>query len=239
MKIFIITGVSKGLGNALARELSGKDSFLFLIARRDVKSLIKKIKGSGGDARGLICDLARLKQLERLMDRVFLKIKFKKISSITLINNAGIINPIAFAGSFLTKSAIMNLNVNCIAPLILSHLFIKKMRKFKAKKIIVNISSGAARKPFEGWSLYCSAKSAVEMFTKVVTNEQARYKNGVRIFSVDPGAIDTNMQFQIRNKSRKDFPCVKKFIDLKKTKALKTPEAVAGEIHAFINDKLK
>jgi benzil reductase ((S)-benzoin forming) len=238
MRLFIITGVTKGLGKAMAQELFLRNSTLFLVGRKSLAELIKNARLCGAAAEGFICDLSNPVKLKELIDRMFLKIDFKKISSIVLINNAGVIEPISFVGSFSAPEAINNLNVNCVTPIVLSHLFIKKTASFKGRKIIINISSGAAKKPFAGWSLYCSAKSAVEMFTKCVAVEQGEYRNGVKIFCVDPGALDTDMQFQIRKKSKQEFPCVEKFITLYKSKTLKSAKVAAREIRGFIDTKL-
>lgn len=237
MRLFIITGVTRGLGKALAQELSLGNSTIFLVGRIIPAELIKNARLCGGSAEGFICDLSNPAKLKELMDDMFLKINFKKISSIVLINNAGMIEPISFAGSFSLPEAINNLNVNCITPVVLSNLFIKKTAKFKGKKLIINISTGAAKRPFAGWSLYCAAKSAVEMFTKCVIAEQEKQRNGVKIFCLDPGALDTEMQEQIRKKSKQEFPCVKKFITLYKTKKLKSANAAAREIRAFFDAK--
>src|SRR5262249_56915863 len=61
---------------------------------------------------------------------------------------------------------------------------------------IVNVSSGAAYRPLEGWSAYCSGKAGLAMLTRAVALETAG--KGIRIFGFSPGTIDTDMQVKIR-----------------------------------------
>src|SRR6202008_1576489 len=59
---------------------------------------------------------------------------------------------------------------------------------------IINVSSGAAYRPLEGWSSYCSAKAGLAMLTRSLALETT----GVRVFGFSPGTIDTDMQVKIR-----------------------------------------
>jgi NAD(P)-dependent dehydrogenase (short-subunit alcohol dehydrogenase family) len=61
---------------------------------------------------------------------------------------------------------------------------------------IVNVSSGAAIRPLEGWSAYCSAKAGLHMLTRAVALETAA--KGIRVFGFQPGTTDTDMQVLIR-----------------------------------------
>jgi NAD(P)-dependent dehydrogenase (short-subunit alcohol dehydrogenase family) len=61
---------------------------------------------------------------------------------------------------------------------------------------VVNISSGAASHPMEGWSAYCASKAAVAMLTRSVAHEYG--SQGVLSFGYRPGVVDTDMQGRIR-----------------------------------------
>ena len=96
------------------------------------------------------------------------------------------------------------------------------------KRIVINVSSGAASKITDGWSLYGSSKAALDHASLHAAKETAL--NGmanIYIFSVAPGVIDTHMQAKIRAVSKHSFSMVDRFIDLHKTNALDTPEQVA------------
>jgi len=238
-KVFIITGASRGIGRALSIEFADNDSLLFLIARSKInlEKVIKEI-GQNACAKSISFDLREVRQLEKLMKDIFGQLDFKKIASISLINNAGIISPITPAGGFKLEDAVDNLKVNCIAPIILSDIFIRKTKDFKGKKIILNISSDAAKTPKEGLSLYCSSKSAVEMFSQCVSREQGRYKYGVKIYTFSPGVVDTDMFSELTKKTKEDLPNVDGYLWLSNSGSLEHPEKVAKEINRFIREKL-
>jgi len=61
---------------------------------------------------------------------------------------------------------------------------------------LVNISSGAAHSPREGWSAYCAAKAALAMLTRATALEYAA--RGLRCYGFQPGVVDTDMQVAIR-----------------------------------------
>jgi NAD(P)-dependent dehydrogenase (short-subunit alcohol dehydrogenase family) len=62
--------------------------------------------------------------------------------------------------------------------------------------IIVNLGSGAARTPLEGWSHYCAAKAATEMLMRCTHLENRG--RGVRVFSLSPGTVATDMQRKVK-----------------------------------------
>src|SRR3990167_3401492 len=157
MEYAIITGASGGLGKALAYELGSNGVNLLLISRNRTKEMQRGLKKKIISFKFLQFDLSNVDRLENLMDDAFKNIDLRKASKIVLINNAGVISPISFAGKIIKASSILNnLYVNAIVPIVLSNIFIKKTQSLKCEKIIINISSGAADIPIEGWSLYCS-----------------------------------------------------------------------------------
>jgi benzil reductase ((S)-benzoin forming) len=95
---------------------------------------------------------------------------------------------------------------------------------------LVNISSGAAGRPIDNWSLYCSSKAFNQMFFDVAESEYQQH----RFFNINPGVLDTGMQKDIRES---DFPDVIKFKELQKEGRLKSPIDVAKEILETIEFK--
>jgi benzil reductase ((S)-benzoin forming) len=69
---------------------------------------------------------------------------------------------------------------------------------------LVNISSGAATKAYEGWAAYCASKAAVDQLTRVVALEEARHD--LSAYSLSPGIVDTDMQTAIRGADPASFP---------------------------------
>lgn len=73
--------------------------------------------------------------------------------------------------------------------------------------MLVNISSGAARSPYEGWAVYGATKAAVDQYTKTVAVEEPQ----VLCHSVAPGVVETAMQEQVRALDQGTFPAVDRF----------------------------
>lgn len=144
------------------------------------------------------------------------------------INNAGVLDPIAFVGD-LSPSALMDhlaINVGGVASG--SKAFVQHLRARGGEGVLVNISSGAALKGYAGWGAYCAGKAAVDRLTECVQLEEAEH--GLRAYAVAPGVIDTQMQTKIRGLTAEQFPMVEKFHDLKRRDAFNSPAFVAQQL---------
>jgi len=216
MKYFIVTGTSKGLGEALAQRLIHKDHHIFCIARHENHELIEAARQQQCQLDSLPYDLSDLSHIDEMMSSLFAKIDLQAAEGFYLINNAGVLEPIKPVGRCESEAVIRNIQVNLLAPMLLTDSFIRLTEGLDADRRIVNVSSGAGRKPYEGWSSYCTAKAAVDMFTRCVALEAEKQVNPAKILSFGPGVMDTDMQAGIRNTTQTDFVQLQKFIDLKK-----------------------
>jgi benzil reductase ((S)-benzoin forming) len=95
---------------------------------------------------------------------------------------------------------------------------------------IINISSGAGRRPVFGWGAYCAAKAGLDMATRVVAFEAAARRRPVEAVSLAPGVIDTGMQGVVRAVSADDFVDVERFRTMKAEGTLRPAEDVAADI---------
>lgn len=234
MKTFIVTGASRGLGKALAKTLISKEHQVFCIARSKDRELMDYAKDQGSFLEFLEFDLADQKKLRQLMDRIFDKVDLAGSQGIALVNNAGIVAPVRRLEDCEDEEILKNLHVNLGAPLILTSAFIQKTREFTGDKKVINISSGAARKPHYGWSNYCAAKAGVNLFTQSVGLEQEESEYPVKILALAPAIMDTKMQEKIRNVSKEDFQELEKFKDYKEKGALLSPEVVAEKVKKLL-----
>ncbi|OSY89362.1 hypothetical protein WH52_01625 [Tenacibaculum holothuriorum] len=221
MNILILTGGSKGIGKALAEKYRSQNYKVYSLSR-SINSLENIIQIS--------VDLSNLKETHNSFKMLFDEIKKEKISSLTLINNAGRLGTIANLENISSEDIAKTIQLNTTTPLLISSLFIELSQKLHCKKQIINISSGAATKSYEGWSVYCTSKAAIDMMTKCIAAEQTELTNGVKCVSIYPGVVDTNMQTQIRETQKSDFKNLQRFIDLKENNQLFTPKYVAETI---------
>lgn len=221
MNIVIITGGSKGIGLALAKKYVSENYKVYTLSR----SIIDQ-----GKITQISVDLSNIKETHNTFKMLFDDLKGLEISSITLINNAGRLGIISNLENIATEDIAKTIQLNTTTPLILSSLFIELTQKLHCKKQVINISSGAATKPYEGWSIYCTSKAAIDMMTRAIAAEQSNLVNGVKCLSIYPGVVDTNMQTQIRNTKESNFKNLQRFIDLKENNLLYSPEFVAESI---------
>lgn len=217
MAAYIITGASKGIGLALSNVLAEGGHEVFGIAR----SVPEEWPGK----RFFPFDLLDSAGIPGLVKDIFRHIPAGS-NSVTLINNAGTVLPIGFAGNNDAADISKSIALNLTAPMILSSAFIREAAELPAQKRIINISSGAGRKAYEGWSAYCAGKAGLDHFSLCVAKE---YKD-VKVVAIAPGIIDTEMQGQIRESSESDFPLIENFKEYKKQGMLSTPEDTAEKL---------
>lgn len=227
MNYYFITGTSSGIGAALVSLLV-----------KDEQNRISGFSRSSDFRHNHFChqpiDLSKTENFEQ--------ISFPSLSApqkIVLINNAGALGAIAHVGNVSSSDLLQTMNVNTLAAMYLCNEFIKAYQHIEAEKIIVNISSGAALSPYDGWAAYCASKAALDMFTRVVAKEQELKQFPVKTFAIAPGVVDTNMQNQIRQTNAENFSKIDKFLDLKQSGGLYHANDVAGKLIYFIENTNK
>jgi len=234
MKYYIVTGASSGLGEAIARKLILGRNKVFCISRRLNESLTDLAASMQCGMWYFERDLGEPMAIPGLMNEIFNFVDRDHISGIALINNAGVLEPMSAAGSYAPEILHQHLNVNLLAPLLLTNEFIRLTGAMHVLKSIINISSGAATTPYAGWGAYCSSKAGLDMFTRTVGLEQQQSAHPVRILSVAPGIVDTPMQAKIRQTGQKNFPMKQKFEQLYEENRLSKPSEVADKIISLI-----
>jgi benzil reductase ((S)-benzoin forming) len=219
MNLYIVTGTTRGLGKALADAIALDDDNELVALSRAADAPIP------GGAR-LEVDLANAQAVEQTCDRIEQRIRGKRYAKAVLINNAGVVEPVAPLERASTNELQRNLAVNLVAPMLLMRRFLRMTEGNALLRRIINISSGAGRRPISGWSAYCAAKAGLDMATRVVAMET----RAVEVVSLAPGVIDTNMQGVVRSASKEDFADVERFREMKAGGTLRSAEEVARDI---------
>lgn len=230
MNYYIITGTSSGLGEAIAKNLILQKHKIFCISRRLNESLTELASSAQSQLWYFEADLSQSGNIPFLMNEIFSKLDPDEISAIALINNAAMLDPVMPAGRYDNNQLQQHISVNLLAPMILTNEFIRHTKDLNLPKTIVNISSGAASNPYEGWGPYCTGKAGLEMFTRTAALEQKNAAFPVRLLSIAPGIVDTPMQSKIRQVSGDDFPMKPRFEELYQNNQLSRPVDVADKI---------
>jgi len=239
MNYYIVTGASRGIGEALTRKLIVPGNTIFAVSRTMNEDLVELASSLNVPLYYFEADLSLREEAELFINNVFDKINLTGQDRIALINNAGMLNPVGPLKSTDFALAERHLHLNLLAPLILSSVFISKTESVPIVKVILNMSSGAAFYPYSGWSVYCSSKAGLDMLSKVSGLEQTDEQNPVIIFALAPGIIETGMQESIRETDLALFPDRDKFISLHEEGKLAKPDDVANTIvSAIFNNSL-
>ncbi|MGE7759997.1 (S)-benzoin forming benzil reductase [Peribacillus sp. NPDC097895] len=228
MKTFIITGASKGLGAAIAKRCLQTSDHCILISRTAHPDMAELAAQFGTKLTVISMDLNETEKLTSLIIEVLAVVDQK--SDIYFINNAGVIEPIKPIGNLGQENLEISMRVNFLAPIVLADEFIKQTKDWNSKKVMVNISSGAAKNPYHGWAAYCSTKAGLEMFTRVAGVEQDKVSFPTSLISFSPGVMDTEMQGTIRSADEHDFSDRNKFHEYKEKGMLRSPELVAEKL---------
>src|SRR5579872_6128150 len=158
MNYYFITGASKGLGKAIAEELLRKENNKVIgIARTNTIAHPHYSHHS--------LDLGDIDKLKRTINS--LSIDLTDATSIVLINNAGLLGQVGRIGEIASESIEEVVRVNITAPAILMNEFISRYRTYPCMKVIINVSSGAGKRPIDGWGAYCASKAALDMLSMV------------------------------------------------------------------------
>jgi len=192
-KVIIVAGASRGIGAAAASALAREGATVMLAARDAalVADVADAIIEAGGLAHSTSCDVSDYAAVEWLVLET--EGRFERVDA--LINNAGVIEPIVTVAESDPAAWARNLQINLIGAYNPIRVLLPRMIK-AGGGTIVNVSSGAALRPLEGWSAYCAAKAGLAMLTQSVMLENTA--NNIRVFGFQPGTTDTDMQVTIR-----------------------------------------
>jgi len=231
MKYFIITGTSRGIGEAMANQLLAENHHIYCISRTDNERLIERAREKNVRLSYYPFDLNHVDQIDRLFDEIFSVItRVADITAIYLINNAGMLTPIAPIEQCSSARIAENINVNLIAPMMITSKFIKHSQELSIVKRIMNISSASARYLLPSQSCYSTSKAGLDSFSKSVSLEQANQLYPAKVVSVYPGMIDTQLQAEIRSTNKEFFPYVDQFIQVAQEGKLQTVEYTAEKL---------
>ena len=192
-KVALVTGASRGLGEGAARALADAGASVMLVARDGalVAKVARDIAAKGGRAEAMACDVSDYAAMQKVVADTRSRLGGLDI----LVNNAGIIEPIAEVASSDPKVWADNITINLIGAYHAVRAVLPDMLAGGGGTII-NVSSGAAYRPLEGWSAYCAGKAGLAMLTRAIELETK--SKGIRVFGFSPGTIDTEMQVKIR-----------------------------------------
>lgn len=236
MKTAVVTGSSRGLGEAIVKQLMDKGIQVTGVARKNSDNLPSY---EGKDKAGYTyryADLqdtaASLKIFEEIAEETFKKAD----DAVYLINNAGVVGPIATADAYSLSEWEAHMAINLTAPMLACSTFLKYAKTYNIPLVIVNVTSGAAERSVHGWSAYSTSKAGLNRYTETVALEEAEAGTGNIAIAYNPGIMDTDMQADIRSSEPEQFQEVQKFKDYVTNKSLRDPMFVAGVLANILTE---
>jgi NADP-dependent 3-hydroxy acid dehydrogenase YdfG len=189
-KTVMITGASRGIGEAAAEVFAASGANVVLLARGEdqIAQIAERI---GEKAMAVPCDVSRFDAIEAAV--VAAREAFGAID--ILINNAGVIEPVSHLATSDPNAWGHVIDINLKGVYYGVRAVLPEMIA-RGSGTILTVSSGAAHGPVEAWSHYCASKAAAAMLTRCIDKE-AR-EAGVRAMGLSPGTVATQMQREIK-----------------------------------------
>lgn len=214
--VIVVTGASRGIGLGIVRFSEAAGHRVAACARTRPEGAESTVTASVD-----VTDSAAVHSFARSVVERFGRID-------CWINNAGLLGPVQFAHDMAFDDFQTVMSINMGGVFLGSQAMAQQVRRQTGGGVLINVSSGAARKGCAGWSAYCASKAAVDRFSESIALEEASH--GLRVHSVAPGVVDTGMQAQIRSTDRADFPNLDRFLALKKDDAFNSAAWVGRQL---------
>jgi len=184
-KVAVVTGASKGIGAAIAKQLAAEGASVvvnYASSQNAADQVVAEILRSGGNAVAVKADVSKKTDIERLFSAA--KNAYGPID--ILVNNAGIYTPSALE-EISAEHFHQQYDLNVLGLLLTTQEAIPHFSS--AGGSIVNISSVVSSLGISGLSVYSSTKGAVDSITRSLAKELAPRK--IRVNSVNPGMVET------------------------------------------------
>ncbi|WP_300588752.1 SDR family oxidoreductase [Marivita sp.] len=186
----LITGASRGIGAEAARVFAEAGANVALVAR-SADSIADLAGEIGQKAVAIPCDISRYWEVAQAVENCVTAFGGLDI----LINNAGVIEPIARMDEADPEAwgQVIDINLKGVFHGMRAAL---PVMEAAGGGTILTVSSGAAHNPIEAWSHYCASKAGAAMLTRSLHKEMAN--KGIRAIGLSPGTVATQMQREIK-----------------------------------------
>ena len=233
--LFILTGASRGMGLAMARQLLSPRHTLVCISRSSDATLdAAAAESSGATLYQWQADLADGSAVAARLGEWLAGREAASFASATLVNNAALMPPPVPLRDANAADTTAALRVGLEAPMLLTSAFLAATREWPVPRKVLNISSGLGRRPMASQAAYCALKAGMDMFTRCAALDEARQPNGARLCALAPGVVDTGMQQALRGADAAAFPDIGRFADLHASGQLTSTDAAARAVLAYL-----
>lgn len=229
--IAIVTGTSAGIGAAVAEQLLEAGWTVIGMSRRQADfdaAGYRHIEVDLSDIEALLAIAAR--EIAPLLEQ-------GRWQRVGLVNNAAVVGSVRYLEELEPAALQTVLAVNLMAPVWLMG-FVARTAPTGAKLRIVNVSSGAALRPFPGTGDYGASKAALRLASMTFAAELSSDdrpggpRRDASVISYSPGVVETEMQAMLRSRN---LPWTQLFAEYHEQGRLQLPGAPAREIVGFLS----
>ena len=228
---YLVTGASRGIGQALSLQLAKKGYRVVLLARPSdaLNSATSEVQSSSPASFQAPCDLAEPTSVADAVKQILAKVG--QLDG--LIHNAGTIAPIKPMLQAAGEDWARSIQVNLIGVQQLT-AGLSSLITGEHRVRVSTISSGASLRPLGSWSAYCTAKAGLDMWARCLAHEGA--DDNISAIAVAPGIVDTGMQSDIRSADDDDFPLRSTFVGYHANGDLTNPVDVAEQLLPLLTE---
>jgi len=232
--LVILTGASRGLGQGIAAQYLAQGAFVLGLARHHATEL------KSGDTLEQwpidLCDpLPVAARLGAWLAEFEARAGGQPPRQVRLIHNAAMLSEPGDIADSDPADLARSLRIGLEAPIALTAAFLRATAHWAdADRRVLFVSSGLGRRAMAGSAAYCAQKSGLDHFARALALEEAARPAGVRVASVAPGIIDTDMQKQLRGADPQRFREQGTFAGLHASGALDSPATAAGKLIALL-----
>lgn len=196
-KVAVVTGASRGLGKAIALAYGQAGAKVVATARQTdlLDQVVAEINDQGGDALTVKCDMAQDRDIFDLVQAT--RDHYGKVD--ILVNNAGISPYVKFSVDVDREMWEQVLNINLLAPFLLSREIGKLMLARKAGRVI-NMASAGGLVGMPGQVAYAASKGALIQMTRTLAAEWASSK--VTVNAIAPSILATDLTAGFRESDK-------------------------------------
>lgn len=189
----LITGAASGIGRAVATGLRERGDTLLLPVRS--RERVEQLRGEFGEPGLIVLDLSRSDSLSDALEQAHLPNRID-----TLVHAAGVVElaPLGEATQGMVEEQI---DVNLIAPMLLTRHCLPALRQTKGTVVFVNSTAGLVANA--QWGAYAASKAGLRAVADSLRAEEA--KHGIRVTSVFPSRTATPMQQQVHAQEGRDY----------------------------------
>jgi benzil reductase ((S)-benzoin forming) len=215
MRLLLLTGGSRGIGRAIGQTLATHGFDVVEFSRTAPYS------------HSVATDFASPLDAHHTVSNALKAVDPNQLEQLLVVSNAATLQPIGPVSCKPPDTILGNININFTSPVLFISAVIAKFQNAACRKVIANISAGAAGQGVFGWSLYCAAKVGMENFIRSLATEQATQLYPFVPVNIDPGVVDTDMHVAAASASLADFPAANRFA-ARRTEGHLTPPVQAG-----------